>query len=73
MDVFLWGVCLSLSEFLNSDDEGFTFSRRVSGRREFLAEGDFEIERSLLCILDFLGFCRLKIRRITTLKLIVDI
>lgn len=25
-------------------------------RRGFLAEGDFEIERSLLCILDFLGF-----------------
>lgn len=25
-------------------------------RRGFLAEGDFEIERSLLCILDFLCF-----------------
>lgn len=38
-------------------------------RRGFLAEGDFEIERSLLCILDFLGFCRLKIRRITTVDI----
>lgn len=38
-------------------------------RRGFLAEGDFEIERSLLCILDFLCFCRLKIRRITTVDI----